>query len=216
MLRDPVVRIVSAYYYAKNTPEHPNYQTINRRRMTLADFLRAPGGMENHMVRLISGDEYANLSSADPKCPPHLLDIAKENLSTNFRFIGIMEDFTRSLVLLKRRLGWHHTPLFMNKNVGGHTYPELSDEELELVQRITGLDLQLYAYAKQLYGDAVLAQDQTFEGEVALFAEYLREYQHDVADTQQHINDIMASRIWRYSRPLVATAIKVKSLVHRI
>lgn len=93
MLREPVARVLSAYYFILRRPLHPLHRKLKRGRLGVEDCLRLFSHRHNLQCRLIAGVEDA--ATGDER----LLDIAKENLTKSFSVVGICERFEESLIL---------------------------------------------------------------------------------------------------------------------
>jgi hypothetical protein len=57
MMRDPVDRVISHYYFIKRSSEHPLNRVITERNFSLEDYARFEGSKElkNDQARLIAG-----------------------------------------------------------------------------------------------------------------------------------------------------------------
>lgn len=150
MLRDPVQRIVSLYYYIQRRPAHPFSNLVQGR--SLEQF--AASGWEqvrDDQVRQISG-------GVEPG-----LDAAKHNLMHGMRVFGIAERFDESLLLMQRALGWGHV-LHRNLNVtaGRPAVGEIPRRAIAEIERANPLDLELYAWASTEFARRVARQDEAF------------------------------------------------------
>ena len=74
MLRDPVARVLSAYYFVLRRPLNPLHRKLKKERLGVEDCLRLFPDRHNLQCRLIAGVKDAAI--ADER----LLDMAKENL----------------------------------------------------------------------------------------------------------------------------------------
>ena len=109
MLRDPVDRIVSHYYFAlQRETQHYLYRSITSKHMTLADY--ASSGMSpelnNGQTRLLSGVENLNKLTGFEPCIPEMLERAKKNLKEHFSVVGLSERFDETLIILRKVFGW--------------------------------------------------------------------------------------------------------------
>ena len=100
--------------------------------------------IENDQVRRISGSRNRVLSKAD-------LDQAFENLDKHFSFIGVSDEYDRSLVLLQR-----YFPSFdiryVARNISRKQPLFAQDDHGEIVNSIkerNQLDAELYRFAKE-------------------------------------------------------------------
>jgi glycosyltransferase involved in cell wall biosynthesis len=134
--------------------------------MSLKEF--AETYSDNDQTRLLAGKYGA--SSSGTCSDDELLNIARRNLSKYFAVVGIMEEFDRSLILMKRILGWRN-PFYMRRNVtrGRPRKDELPQETLDVIQANNELDLELYRYAEKLFQEQIGSQSPSFENELQRF-----------------------------------------------
>ncbi len=74
-----------------------------------------------------------------------------ETLENNFVFIGITEDFNRSMFLLHRVLGIPEVPLYDRRNIGGNKPEQLSDEVHRKLVDLHEYDYRIYEFVRQLF-----------------------------------------------------------------
>ena len=87
-----------------------------------------------------------------------------------FAVVGIAEEFDRSLILIKRILGWRN-PFYTKQNVsrGRALKEDLAPETLRVIEAYNALDIELYRYAKQLFEENIRSQGPSFEKELQAF-----------------------------------------------
>ncbi|MBI3884806.1 MAG: sulfotransferase family 2 domain-containing protein [Opitutae bacterium] len=87
-VRDPVERVASSYYYRLRHPDwrHPVCRELHAKKLSLADYAALPL-VRNEMVRFFGGKQPAD-----------------------FFFIGVMEEFARSLARMSSLLGLPAAP----------------------------------------------------------------------------------------------------------
>jgi len=103
LLRDPIDRAVSWYYFIKEDPECPNYKNYVAKSEGFADFTRKGFGGENSMTETLLSGEQKKTASNDWE----RLEMARENLRRDFSVIGFLEKFDEAIVLFKRESGWN-------------------------------------------------------------------------------------------------------------
>ena len=139
MLRHPIRRVVSLYYYIKSG--WPESEVAS---MSLEEFVHSDhrAARPNDQVRFVSGEKPEN-------APKKALRDAKRNLKENFAAVGITERFDESLLLLQRKLGWSRPPVYVSSNVNRErpTVEELPSSTVDVVRRQNELDLELYRVA---------------------------------------------------------------------
>ncbi|HEV7905167.1 MAG TPA: sulfotransferase family 2 domain-containing protein, partial [Pyrinomonadaceae bacterium] len=154
LLRHPLERVVSLYYYAKLSET-----------MSLEEFVRSPPFKE------VDNDQTRRLAGVDPEigaCTHETLRAAKENLRRHFSVVGTVERFDETLVLLKRRLGWTREIISYPRNVNAARQPtaSLSPEVLAAVLKRNELDFELWQYAAQLLDEAIAGEGAEFYAEL--------------------------------------------------
>ncbi len=165
-LREPIERVISMYYYYQKT-KNPIFQHLS-----LQEFVQTYGAVQNGMTKNLSGVTLKRqlLQPKDKDKVPFSeenLDIAKKNLQTHFKLVGISEKFDESLMLLKRILGWK-IPLHDKSNVSKRAR-DIPQETLSLIEKLNQFDLQLYEYAKLVFEELINQQDNSFKKEVEEF-----------------------------------------------
>jgi Sulfotransferase family len=95
-LRNPEDRIISYYFYAKNLPSHRLFNRIKNEKMSLYDFVTKvdDGDINNAQINVIGGGKDKE---------EIMLEKAIQNIETHFSFVGLLERFNESLILLKKK-----------------------------------------------------------------------------------------------------------------
>jgi hypothetical protein len=167
MLRDPIDRVTSLYYYQLR-PQHKYYISPG---ISLVEYLNEGIALssDNGMTRFIAGKDRDDVAYG--KCSPEMLEEAKENLNRHFLAIGLTERFDESIILFKRLLGWEKMPFYhlININKQKPKQRQLTDSELSCIKKYNGLDIELYNYAKRLFEEKISQQDSCFHQELKLF-----------------------------------------------
>ncbi|ANX12099.1 hypothetical protein ABE41_008780 [Fictibacillus arsenicus] len=134
MMREPVNRVVSLYYFLK---DYPGYYQNNMRNMSLEEYIEWDPQTKNGQSIQICGSQ-GNLT----------LEKAKENLKT-FDVVGLTEMFNESLYLFKRKYGWKNIN-YTKKNIT-KTRPSIQEVPAHIVKKIeqqNQLDLEVYRLVK--------------------------------------------------------------------
>lgn len=187
MLRDPVERILSHYYYVARDPRHPLYDEYVSKKMGLKDFIVSITENDNGQTRAFAGvaDYLALFRRAEVpfgNCGRDVLETAKENLES-FAVVGMTERFDETLILLKRILGWRQPPLYIKRNVTENRplKEDISADVLDLIKKHNELDIELYRYATELLENQIKEQDASFQIELEYFKQlndlYQKNYQ---------------------------------------
>jgi hypothetical protein len=147
MLRDPVARALSAYYFILRRPLNPFHRKVKRERLTVEDCLRLFPQRHNLQCRMIAGVK--DTAIADER----LLDMAKEHLTNSFSVVGICERFEESLMLMATTFDWE-IPFYKNCKVS-KARPQISPSTVEMIRDHNRLDVGLYEFAKNLFEESL-------------------------------------------------------------
>lgn len=141
MLREPVERILSEYYFIRNRPSHVLYHKVIN--MTLNEYQHELENM-NLQTRYICG------KSSGPITENNLIE-AKENILNHFAIVGITEMFNDSIFLMKKKFGWKNIS-YKKENITKNRLlkTELSPKLIESIKKNNKLDFELYHFAKSL------------------------------------------------------------------
>lgn len=152
MLRKPLDRIISHYYYRKSrsADDQLRLYKLIKSGMTLKDVIEA--GEVNHWVNeqcmVIAGvRDFSRAYDSE------ILEIAKLHLK-NFFTVGLTEKFGKSVEQFSKILGWTRTTTTHRKLNVTPSRPKTNEIDFETVQAvdtITELDRQLYLYAEELF-----------------------------------------------------------------
>jgi len=166
LLREPIARVISYYYYILGHAKHWRHAELVRSHITLEEFVRTSveRGIENDQTRMLSGRGAGELDAGT--LGRKALDEAKRNLE-RFLVVGVTERFDESFILIRRALGWK-LPLYVTANVSTGPKPA-SEAAVESIRQRNQLDLELYAFARELLSAAVEREGESLRHEVAIF-----------------------------------------------
>jgi hypothetical protein len=149
VLRDPIDRVMSAFYFAHTYKLHPLYRKFRREKWTLEDFVRRLP-RDNVQCKIVAGAEY-NLP-----CTKAIFEQAKENLLRHFSVVGLSERFEESLALMKLRFGWKLWRYSsFNVTRARPKKQDLSQGTLDLIAAKNSFDLALYECAANIFQTAI-------------------------------------------------------------
>lgn len=160
MLRDPVDRVVSLYFYARGR-DSPLGRSVGD--MAFEEFARHHALASDDQVRMIAG-EVDRLPDED------MLLSAKENLRDHIAAFGLHDRFDESVLLFRRRFGWA-MPYYARRNVTPNRPApgEVAAAVLRDIRRRNQLDEELVAFARELFtqrlaleGDALMSERRRF------------------------------------------------------
>jgi hypothetical protein len=147
MLRDPIKRIISNYYFILKQKDHHTHQKIVNNSYSLKEYVESGiiANTENAQVRLLSN----NIETPHGKCTTEMLEIAKKNLEKHFPVIGINEYFDETILFLQDKYNWKN-PYYGRVNVTGHGIKptDLNQNTLDVIRKYNSLDIELYEHSK--------------------------------------------------------------------
>ncbi len=153
LLRHPVARLVSVYYYARRRPEWDAHRAIHERQLTLEQFVDSDAAAEfnDGQTRFLAGSD-------EPVTTREALAKAVRNLEREVAVVGITERFDESLLVCRRQFGWDAIH-YVRQNVNRRR-PALAGvppRVVALIERRNALDLELYAVGQRALDAAVAA-----------------------------------------------------------
>jgi len=161
LLRHPIRRAVSMFYYLKDATWEHTYSEVYQE-MDINEYATSQYAEDNWMVRFLTNEMSGNVYDRH-------LDLAKEVLESKC-LVGIMEDFAASIKRFDRYFGWSKIdfggPVSMTdrgtcvarviKNPdNAHPHPKVEEdgEVWNLLLEKNKYDLALYEYARHLFYD---------------------------------------------------------------
>jgi hypothetical protein len=170
VLRDPVERVLSYYYFARRFSPRALQQHDNVPALTLPRFVESRASLKtrNLQTRLLAGVGHRRASQKDED---EILALAKKNLHEAFTVVGLTERFDETLLLLKNSFHWRHL-FYVKLNVTRRrpTQYAIPPEIRQVIRVDNQLDLELYRYAQELFERQIQRQGPAF-------AEQLRRFQ---------------------------------------
>jgi hypothetical protein len=154
LLRDPVDRAVSHYYYARSAPGHYLHDEIASRGIDLEDYPKLAEEVRNGQTRMLAGSDGATSDA----CGRGELELAKRRLAESFCLFGVTEQFDRFLVLLKRRLGLRRLCYHrMNVTPRRPRRADVPQSAAGAIERSNEFDMELYRFALAGFEEACAA-----------------------------------------------------------
>ena len=166
MLRHPVKRAVSHFYFSKTLKWTRNG---NIRNMTLEEYLNDPSEMIKSRTLWADGqaatwwltgthaEPWVNVNRSEVrereqmhKNAMAMCLLAADRLDQTLWF-GILEDLPRSMELLQHTLGLPTTPSFPKANAMRQVTPELTEWEQKALSSLMPQDLWIYEYGQRLF-----------------------------------------------------------------
>lgn len=156
IMRDPVERIISLYYYILRTPKHDLYHEITSKNMSLKDCLcsKITTELDNAQARLLYGVNETEIGFG--QCSNDMLETVKKNLEEDFALVGLTERFDESLLLLKRIFGWESC-FYVKQNITKNRplKEEFSKDTLALIEKYNELDIEIYKYGEKMLNELI-------------------------------------------------------------
>ena len=163
MLREPVARLLSSYYFVLRRPLNPLHRKLKTEGLGVEDCIRLFPDRNNTQCRFIAGVK--DTAIADER----LLDMAKENLTKSFSVVGICERFEESLILISKTFGWE-IQFYKNQKVA-KSRPSVEPKLADLIRDHNRFDVELYEFGKKLFEQSLRKkEDAVREGLATLRA----------------------------------------------
>lgn len=139
LLRHPITRTVSDYYFCRRNPSNPAHAAA--RRLSLIEFVEGGYGMShNCYVRWLSKAAYGTEFRTDDE----MLKSAQTNLA-EFSLVGLTELFEVSVRRICDRYGLTlYPPSKINRNDATPHGGDISTEERRVLSRYNALDMVIY------------------------------------------------------------------------
>lgn len=159
LLREPIERVISSYFYVRSTPTHPLYQKLIETH-SFEEFLEIHNWFNNRQVIMLSGET----KIANEECSTEMLNKAKSNLEKNFQIFGMTEKFDCFPILCHQYLGWQSI-FYQKVNVTNKRLlkEEVSQKALTTIEKKNALDIELYDYAKEKFAQRLRESNLEFD-----------------------------------------------------
>ena len=143
MLRDPIERSVSLYFYLLQSTNHGKHY-LARDNSIAQFFLKAPG-FSNQQSRFLAGRDLSGMSAES------VAELAIEN-SRDFLAVGLIEQFNKSLLLFSELMGWGCVPTYYKSNQSKRSsVAELSEEDYSAILASNSFDIKVYEFYKSRF-----------------------------------------------------------------
>lgn len=150
VLRDPVDRVVSQYFYIKKNSHNPLHEVVEGGNLSIAEFVESgiAVGMNNGQCRFLNGDLDEFPFNGDHS---ELYQRAIANVDNYFIWLGITERFDESVLVLSDILGWETEPYYIRENISPNRKPvnQIDPVQLDIVRRYNQYDSMLYQLANE-------------------------------------------------------------------
>jgi len=168
VIRHPVDRMISEYYFILESPEIVHYPKVVGQKMTLSDFMLSGihNSLDNYQTKYLSSLKNPGFGVYSKD----LLEDAKNNLKNKLVFTGLTERFDESVILMKRLFGWK-MPYYLRERVTRNRprRDDIPSSDIAVLQEYNRMDLELYDYAVKLFDQEVEKQGQEFKNDLKTF-----------------------------------------------
>ncbi|MGC8494098.1 MAG: sulfotransferase family 2 domain-containing protein [Syntrophobacteraceae bacterium] len=151
ILRDPITRVVSYYYYLLAQKDNSMRDIVVSRHMSLEEFVTSgiTFNTDNGQTRQLAGAYDVPFG----QCTDGLLSQALDNIDNHFSFVGLTESFDHSLIRMREIYGWRKHPVYIkrNKNKKKPFLTTIPDRTIEIIREHNDLDCRLYDYVKSSF-----------------------------------------------------------------
>lgn len=179
ILRHPVDRVISSFYYIRTKSHVVSYPFIKD--LSFEEYLDSGIGLDsdNHQVRVLSGcpeldapwDPQGRPIVAPPVERRHL-EMAKRNIEERFIVAAGLEQFTALIWFFKRLYGWPlHRVLFRrhNADTGRPLLERVSAATRERLAEMNRYDMELYEWVRERFEQQIRPLEPGFSREVRRF-----------------------------------------------
>ena len=157
LMRHPVQRVISHYYYVRRTENDPLRELAMR--SSLYDWVARCNleEMDNGQTRRLSG---MGQGIKFGECSAEVLVQSKTNINRDFALVGITERYDETYLLMCKLFGW---PIKNYPSINVAKWkPDLKEipaRTLSLIEKFNALDMELYDYATRLFTEKIEQTD---------------------------------------------------------
>jgi hypothetical protein len=149
VLRKPVERVISEYFYRIGRRSHP-LADRKIKGFSLREWVEKEP-YHNVQTKLLAGGSPGYDYMAG-ECSQAMLDTAKRNLNQSFSLVGLTERFDETLALCRLIFGWKVRRYAAQRVTRGKPRGEdISNDVRELIAHRNCFDVELYRYGVQLF-----------------------------------------------------------------
>ena len=161
MLRDPVERIISHYYFILAHPEHYLHPYVAGRGYSLHEYATAGLNQEgdNDHVRWLTARPHEEVPLG--QVTRAMLEEAKWNLQNAVTVFGLADRFTDSLRCFAAAFGWEAVKpagfgMRLNTNAARPKRDQVAPETLDAIRDSNRYDIELYEFAQALFDEQMV------------------------------------------------------------
>ncbi|MFY0601378.1 MAG: sulfotransferase family 2 domain-containing protein [Cyclobacteriaceae bacterium] len=158
VLRDPIERVISEYYYMKHKGMYYQH-LINNENLDLEDYIHHPeiSYLNNLQTRLVAGESY---QSGDIVTEV-VYSKALKNLK-KFQVFGLTEQMSDTLALFYLTLGWKRLPYYLEANINDKRprKEDVSEKAIMSIKEREKYDIMLYKEAKEIFNSKLMEREE--------------------------------------------------------
>ena len=186
VMRDPLERLISLYYYIKRIPSHYLYEQVTSRNLSLDEFLTGDlsAELDNGQLRLLAGCEKTVPVGGIRQ---EHLDLAKNNIENHFAVVGLTKRFDETLLLYKHMLGWKRYPYYHRLNVTASRPPveAATPETIKFVLQRNRFEVELFDWVSERFEQQIAEFPGDFEAGLTHFQKRNGLYQQWTIDVRK-------------------------------
>jgi len=156
MLRHPLERVLSLYYFVQRDPEHYLHRHGFGDRRDVDDFVRRPITVETDNLQTRLLNPRPPLFVPPGGVTEGMLDRAAANLEEHFAVVGVTERFDETLEAMRRVFGWRDVSYEMRNVTSGR--PGASDlprSAVDAILEANAFDVRLHELADRLLSETL-------------------------------------------------------------
>ncbi|KYQ92747.1 putative cell number regulator [Tieghemostelium lacteum] len=144
MLREPVDRVISHYYYHRQNRKDPGHALAMKN--SLKEWLAASPAANNDQARMICGFGYDFNGNNITE------ELAEHHLRYTYKYVGLTERFPESIVMLSHYTGYQSIR-YTKINSGRQrvSVSEIPQDIIDEIKERNQIDIKLYAIAKEIF-----------------------------------------------------------------
>ncbi len=150
VLRDPIDRIISHFYYAKRTKQHYLYSKIKKSGMDLEQYVTSglSDELQNYYTTFFSGLTARDVERNPEKAIIRAVQIVQER----YDIVGFLDDFKSFANELKKQAKFRHDYQDVRLNITANR-PSLDDilpSTLKIIEELNHIDVSFYKKIKEV------------------------------------------------------------------
>jgi len=175
-LRDPIERVISHYYFMKRATNHSLNKIILQQNMNLEDYIKSgvSNELNNDQTKIIAG-----IPKKSPIQLDEMLRIAKNNIDKEFLAVGVLEEFNKTLLMLKKHLDLQNIFYgIRNQTIERPQQEQISNRTLQIINENNYADIELYDHVKKTFAEAIKNEGPRFNNELRNFERLNQPYSY--------------------------------------